>query len=641
MSFVKYNNCENTLIHCKVGMSAQARKTRIRGGHRSVVTKRLGEVEAVLGGGDRPDPIKLGQLKLILLEKLEVLRQLDKDIVDEIEDETALVKEIDEADMFNQRIYEVLMKIDKAIEAPPTTTPVPGSYTGTGPSLGHSPGKARLPKLTLKSFDGDITQWLTFWDSYKSAIHDNLSLSDIDKFTYLRSLVERSAKEAIVGLTLTSDNYNEAVAILERRFGNRQRIIDKHMDLLLNVEAVSSQHNVGSLRRLYDRVEANVRSLDALGVTADSYGSLLSSVLIKKLPHELRLIISRKVSGDWDMASIMKLFEEELIARERTVTTGKETGGRQHKDQPTTTALVSGGHTMSYCCYCQKGHAPESCPEISLVEDRRQALRSAGRCFICLKRGHIGRECRSNQKCRKCGGKHHVSICYRGQAQAPPKGGDKSGSNPTRSGSNSTRSEADSGRSGFEYATGPSSTTSMYVDSGKTVLLQTARATVFNPLDPVRSMEVNLLLDSGSQNSYIAERVSETLALTPKGAKTLSIMTFGADEGVNQTCSIVKLGLQTRVGPTKELTLLTVPFICKPLVSPPIQFCVDNYEYLNGLDLADTPRDSSHVQPDILVGLDHYWKLVTGETLQRGDGPVALNTNLGWVLSGPIGGSRT
>ena len=62
-----------------------------------------------------------------------------------------------------------------------------------------------------------------FWDSFKSAVHDNSSISDVDKFNYLRSLVERSAKEAIAGLTLSSDNYHEAICILEKRFGNKNR----------------------------------------------------------------------------------------------------------------------------------------------------------------------------------------------------------------------------------------------------------------------------------------------------------------------------------------------------------------------------------------------------------------------------------
>ena len=66
------------------------------------------------------------------------------------------------------------------------------------------------------------------------------------------------------------------------------------MDLLLNPEAVTSQHNLKGLRQLFDVVESNVRGLRALGVPASSYGGLMSSILISKLPTELRLIVSRE-----------------------------------------------------------------------------------------------------------------------------------------------------------------------------------------------------------------------------------------------------------------------------------------------------------------------------------------------------------
>ena len=54
-----------------------------------------------------------------------------------------------------------------------------------------------LPKLSIHSFNGDMTTWTTFWDSFESAIDGSTSLSQIDKFNYLRSLVEKSAAEAI------------------------------------------------------------------------------------------------------------------------------------------------------------------------------------------------------------------------------------------------------------------------------------------------------------------------------------------------------------------------------------------------------------------------------------------------------------
>ena len=52
-------------------------------------------------------------------------------------------------------------------------------------------------------------------------MHSNTKLAPIDKFNYLNSLLVKSAYEAISGLSLTAANYDEAVAILKRRFGNK------------------------------------------------------------------------------------------------------------------------------------------------------------------------------------------------------------------------------------------------------------------------------------------------------------------------------------------------------------------------------------------------------------------------------------
>ena len=129
----------------------------------------------------------------------------------------------------------------------------------------------------------------------------------------------QSALEAISGLTLTDGNYDEAIEILRKRFGNKQLIINKHMEQLLNVDGVSSQHDVKGLRHLYDVIESNVRSLKSLDVKAESYSSLLSSVLMNKLPSELRLTASRKFgdTDSWDFSALLKVIEE-VQARERS-----------------------------------------------------------------------------------------------------------------------------------------------------------------------------------------------------------------------------------------------------------------------------------------------------------------------------------
>jgi len=176
-------------------------------------------------------------------------------------------------------------------ESTPTSSRPRTPTSDMEPAVLHTP-RVKLPKLFLKRFNGDLAKWITFWDTYESTVHENPSLTSIDKFNYLSCLLESTAAEAISGLTRSSANYEEAVAILKRRFGNKQLIVNRHMDSLVKLELVSSQHDVKALRRFYDAVESNVRGLKALGVPRESYGALLSSVVISKLPPEMRLIVS-------------------------------------------------------------------------------------------------------------------------------------------------------------------------------------------------------------------------------------------------------------------------------------------------------------------------------------------------------------
>lgn len=258
-----------------------ARKRRIRAGHKASATKTIAKVDELMAApdGDKIDKSKISQLKLSLEEKLATVKQLDGDILELTEDDK-VDEEIEQADLFKEGIYTAIVRIERLLAATPIAPPTIPDVTPrrTPDATGHG---MKLPKLMLKPFNGDITTWTPFWESYESAIHKNASLSDVDKFNYLNSLLEHSAREAVSGLTLTSSNYHEAISILKKRFGNKQQIISRHMDILLNVEAVASQHDLRGLRHLYDLIESHVRALKS---PSDSYGALLSSVLLSKLP---------------------------------------------------------------------------------------------------------------------------------------------------------------------------------------------------------------------------------------------------------------------------------------------------------------------------------------------------------------------
>ena len=428
----------------------------------------------------------------------------------ELTPEEELVREIEQADEYKENVYRALTSIDKTL----AVTSAPASSTAhvtTTPSMhARSPtpprsGRAKLPKITLPRFSGDIMKWTTFWDSYESAVHSNDELSDVDKFNYLRSLLERTAYEAIAGLTLSSANYAEAVDILKKRFGNKQLIISKHMETLLNMDIVTSDQNLRSLRRLYDGAESHIRSLKALGVDPDSYGAMLSSVFLNKLPPELRLIISRQAPGSAiDVDTLMKMVENELTARERTAGPASLPRRSQDKDRsrPTSMSLFTGAQPSPpslVCCYCQQSHPSIDCPTHSTHSSRRQVLRTSGRCFNCLRKGHLCRDCRSSNRCRKCKKKHHSSICeglFPDKQPTPTV--QPTGNQPTSSPTSRLNPDAP------PYAGTPTSST-LCSDNRKMVLLQTARAHVHNPSDPQRTVEVRLLLDGGSQRSYITD----------------------------------------------------------------------------------------------------------------------------------------
>ena len=177
--------------------------------------------------------------------------------------------------------------------------------------------RVKLQKLTLKKFVGKPTDWTAFWDSFESSIHGNDDISDVSKFIYLNSLLKGPAADALAGLQQTSVNYSEAIAILKKRFGNKQLIISKHMDLLINVKPVSTHHYLKALCHLYNVVETQVRSLRSLGVSSGTYGSLLASFLVNKLPQKIRLIISREMTDEnWDLDKLMEIFENQVETRE-------------------------------------------------------------------------------------------------------------------------------------------------------------------------------------------------------------------------------------------------------------------------------------------------------------------------------------
>ena len=106
------------------------------------------------------------------------------------------------------------------------------------------------------------------------------------------------AARAIQGLTRTEANYNSAIEILPKRFGKPQNIISKHMDEMLTIPGCVND-NASQLRLVYDKIlSVNIRGLEPLGESSNQCGSLLIPVIMSKLPHEIRVQVSRNTARE-------------------------------------------------------------------------------------------------------------------------------------------------------------------------------------------------------------------------------------------------------------------------------------------------------------------------------------------------------
>ena len=140
--------------------------------------------------------------------------------------EARIKKEIEDSNGVREEINQLILGLEEVLAPTGATNPQQmnvvmqsqSENATPSPSQQHIP-KVKLPKLEMKKFSGRPQDWQEFWDSFQSSIDKSESLSTVDKFAYLRSLVQEPARSTIAGFALTSANYGAAVQALKKCYG--------------------------------------------------------------------------------------------------------------------------------------------------------------------------------------------------------------------------------------------------------------------------------------------------------------------------------------------------------------------------------------------------------------------------------------
>ncbi|KFD60570.1 hypothetical protein M514_27274 [Trichuris suis] len=196
---------------------------------RNAFSRACKKLEAQLAA-DPPDLAAVQVSLSTLNQKADSLAAEEQKFLEALLNSSAEIAEIDEAAegaeeytrrwLKLQQAAESCMRIDRRRQSS-------GSVGSEGDS--QSRRRFRLPKLELKTFNGDIDQWLSFWSSFIQ-IHEDDDLSPEDKFQYLIQCMEENsrAREVVESFPPTAGNYPKENAVInsaECRSGGTVEIV--------------------------------------------------------------------------------------------------------------------------------------------------------------------------------------------------------------------------------------------------------------------------------------------------------------------------------------------------------------------------------------------------------------------------------
>ncbi|XP_048477681.1 uncharacterized protein LOC119694152 [Plutella xylostella] len=490
--------------------------------------------------------------------------------------------------------------------------------------------QVHLPKISIPVFSGSYSEWIPFRDLFTSLIHNNESLDSVQKMHYLKGYLSGEAEQLLRYVAITASAYQESWALLNSRYNNKKYLVNCLMKRFMNQPSVANETS-SAIKDMLDLVNETVNGLKNLGVPTDSWDVFIIYVVCSRLDPESRKGWEVKISTSDELPTLNEL-REYLTSRFRSLEF------LDTKFKPKQSKVM---HTMSdgnneanvICAYCdQGGHKISNCQKFCNTDyrTRNEFVQTNGLCFNCLGRNHSVNICRSYNKCRICKHKHH-SLLHPTTASGPQASGSKS---HIAVEVNSTGVDEVVDKNSFDNPATPSKVSTHFSKkiASNQVLLATALVNV-----KTRSGQVHLLralLDQGSQASFITESAVQLLGLRKMPTRS-SISGVGSEKSTLSSKYMVETQIQSRHDPGFQVQVRA--HVLSAITSLLPSDKVGRLDWLESMEipLAD-PQYHTPNKIDILLGADVYGQVLTAGLMKSPRGsPIAQNTALGWILSGP------
>ncbi|XP_076301705.1 uncharacterized protein LOC143219715 [Lasioglossum baleicum] len=259
-------------------------------------------------------------------------------------------------------------------------------------STNCKPANKMLPKIQIPSFDGNLINWFSFYDTFKSLVHENVDLPNVQKFHYLKNSLRGEISSIVASLNASSENYLVAWDMLQKRCNRPRQLIQAHLKQLFDLPEII-RDTPANLRKLAEQAQVHVNALKGLNQPINSWDQILIFIIVKKVDKTTRRAWERKLEND-ELPTFQRFID--FI---NTQARGEEwESEKSNSPSDNDTSRVKSKRSFSHlttnksvsCVICQDEHYVFACPKFLAMEvkDRLKSAQKSKLCLNCLKVGH-------------------------------------------------------------------------------------------------------------------------------------------------------------------------------------------------------------------------------------------------------------
>ncbi|XP_040164704.1 uncharacterized protein LOC120901065 [Anopheles arabiensis] len=137
--------------------------------------------------------------------------------------------------------------------------------------------KMRLPKLEFPTFDGNITQWVTYKDRFVSLVHDVAELPDVAKLQYLLASLKGEAALQFEHVPLEEKSYASTWDTLLQRYDDNKQLRREYFKALVQLEPMSAATS-SELTRIVNETRRLVQGMKRLEEPTQHWNTPLTTL---------------------------------------------------------------------------------------------------------------------------------------------------------------------------------------------------------------------------------------------------------------------------------------------------------------------------------------------------------------------------